>query len=159
MGIPILSRRASIGLLLGAYSMLGLLVASIGPALAPFAAQTGSAKSAVGGIMSVLSIASLASQLVAGPLADRLSPRPVLVGSVALFGAGMLGLALSPSLVWLYTMIAIAGLGHGSLVVSAHVLIAQLGPERSPSGPRNQGADCGLRRQGAHRQHPGRAGP
>jgi len=112
---------------------LGLMVAGIGPALPDLAANTGSAVEALGAVLTALFAGALTAQLAVGFLNDRFGQRPTLGAGMFMLGVGALGLALSRSLPLTLASAAVAGLGHGTLVVTLHVLVAQLFPTRSVS--------------------------
>lgn len=109
---------------------LGILTAALGPSLANLANNTSSSLAAVGSIFTALFLGSLASQILAGPMLDRLGPRPILLVGLALIGAGTYGLTLVPWL-WLALICTmIAGLGHGCIDVTSNVMAAELFPKR-----------------------------
>lgn len=108
----------------------GIGVAGLGPALPDLARNSGSSLGALGGVFTALFLGALAAQLGAGPLNDRLGPRTPLLVAALLFGAGLVGMTMSRALPWTLGCAAVAGLGHGTLVVSAHVLVAGLFPAR-----------------------------
>ena len=112
---------------------LGLMVAGIGPALPDLAANAGSQVEALGAVFTALFAGALAAQLGVGFLNDRFGQRPTLGAGMLLLGGGALGMALSRALPLTLACAAVAGLGHGALVVTLHVLVAQLFPTRSVS--------------------------
>ena len=58
---------------------LGVLTAALGPALPDLAARSGGDLASVGAVITALFLGALVSLLGAGPLNDRLGPRPVLL--------------------------------------------------------------------------------
>jgi AAHS family 4-hydroxybenzoate transporter-like MFS transporter len=66
-----------------------------------------------------------------GRLSDKVGRRPVLLGSVVLFGVASLLTALSHSELQLMLMRCITGIGLGGVTVSALALMAEYAPDRS----------------------------
>jgi len=52
-------------------------------------------------VLTVYLVATMVSQIVLGALADRFGRRPVMIGSLALFGVGGIACALAPTIEWL----------------------------------------------------------
>lgn len=65
-------------------------------------------------------------QLIAGPLADRLGRRPVMLWGLACYIAGALGAALSPAMPILLAARLLQALGGAAGVVSARVIVGEL---------------------------------
>lgn len=125
-----LSATATLAATCSMFLAFGIGVAGLGPALPDLARASGSSPGAIGGVFTALFLGALAAQLGVGRLNDRLGPRAPLLVATLLFGAGILGMTVSRALPWTLACAAIAGLGHGTLVVSAHVLVAGLFPAR-----------------------------
>ncbi|MBA3469819.1 MAG: MFS transporter [Herpetosiphonaceae bacterium] len=121
-----ISRSGTLAIACGIFLALGLLVAALGPALPDLAQNAGSTLAALGAVYTALFSGAFLAQLVVGPLSDRLGQRPLVVAGMVLIGAGMFGISLSGSLTLTLACAAVAGLGHGTLIVVMHVLIAQL---------------------------------
>ncbi len=110
---------------------LGMLNSAVGPNLPEMAARNASNLATLGAIFTALFLGGLLSQLAAGSLNDRFGERPMLLAGLALPALGNVGLATSH---WLPLTLASAlasGLGSGIIIVSAHVLIADVFAERS----------------------------
>jgi fucose permease len=108
---------------------LGVISVSLGPALPDLANATASSLAAVGGVFTALFLGALLSQVVAGPIHDRFGQLPVLLGGSALLAGGILGASFSHSLLLLFLMIFITGLGHGGVDLGSHLLVARLYPK------------------------------
>lgn len=65
-------------------------------------------------------------QLIAGPLADRLGRRPVMLWGLACYIAGALGAALAPAMPVLLAARLLQALGGAAGVVSARVIVGEL---------------------------------
>lgn len=128
-----LSRTGTLAVSWTLFFGLGLLVAALGPAIADLATRTGSTVAAAGGVFTALFCGGFAAQLAIGALSERIGQRALLFAGALCYGGGMLGMAFSPALPLTLACGAVTGLGHGTLVVVMHVLIAQLFPERSVS--------------------------
>lgn len=125
-----LSHRASMVVASASFLVLGVINATLGPALPDLAAQTGSDLTAVGGVFSALFLGGLLSQAGAGPLSDRLGQRPVLAAGFALLILGLGGLLASHSLALTLACVVVAGLGYGTVSICVTVLVAELFPGR-----------------------------
>lgn len=112
---------------------LGVLTAALGPALPDLAANASSSLTTIGAVFTALFLGGFITQLIAGPLNDRLGQRPVLLTGIVLLAAGICGIAVSHSLPLTLACALVAGLGHGAVDVSTNVLIAQVFAARSTS--------------------------
>lgn len=110
---------------------LGMVIAGLGPSLPDLARNTATSLAALGSVFTALFSGAVVAQICAGPLNDRIGQRPLLLAGALLLGLGMIGVAASRALPLTLACAAIAGLGHGTLVVTAHVLIAGLFTERT----------------------------
>lgn len=122
---------ASLAVACGLYLAFGMTVAGLGPGLPDLARNTASSLAALGSVFTALFSGGLVAQLVAGPLNDRLGQRLLLLGGTLLFGLGILGMTASRTLPLALGCAAVAGLGHGTLVVTGHVFVARLFPART----------------------------
>jgi fucose permease len=114
----------------GMLFVLGVTTAVLGPVLPELAARTGSPLAALGAVFTALFLGALATQTVAGPLADRVGERPVLLGGLAVTTLGVIGVALSPALPLTLVCAFVLGLGHGAVDVSTNVLVARTFADR-----------------------------
>jgi MFS transporter, FHS family, L-fucose permease len=128
-----IAARGTLAVLCAIFFALGLLVAGLGPSLRALAQNTACSLAEVGGLYSALFAGSLSAQMIAGPLNDRMDQRPIVLAGLLLLACGMLGITVSWSLPVLLGSAAVFGLGHGTLIVTEHVLIARLFAERSTS--------------------------
>ena len=125
--------RSTMAVACSGFLALGIIIASLGPALPDLARATGAPLAALGGLLSLIFAGGLAAQLISGPLTDRLGSRPVLTGGLFLLGVGTLGIVLS-HVTWLtFASAAILGLGHGTIGVSFSLLVARTFPQRTVS--------------------------
>jgi fucose permease len=84
-------------------------------------------------IVSALATGSLISVLIAGEINQQLSAQKILVGAMALFTAGLAGLATSPGLAGLLCAGFLIGLANGGIDIGANALIVELNRERLAS--------------------------
>ena len=68
---------------------LGLLSATLGPALDDLAQQTGSNLDVIGAIFTASFLGTMLAQAAVGPVNDRIGQRPVLLAGIALIVAGV----------------------------------------------------------------------
>jgi len=87
----------------------------------------------VGLIVSAAAAGSLISVLVAGEINQQLSAQKILIGAMALFTAGLAGLAASPGLMGLLCAGFLLGLANGGIDIGANALIVELNRERLAS--------------------------
>lgn len=123
--------RGTMAFACSGFLALGIILASLGPALPDLARATGAPLAALGGLLSLIFLGGLVAQLMSGPLTDRFGPRPVLTGGLFLLGVGTLGIVLSKALWITFAVAAILGLGHGTIGVSYSLLIARTFPDRT----------------------------
>ncbi|MCL4393555.1 MAG: MFS transporter [Chloroflexi bacterium] len=109
----------------GVFLALGVLTAAIGPVLPEFAANTQTRLADAGLLFTAIFLGALPSQLIAGPLGDRVGRRPVLFGAMLLLAVGTCGMLTLRSFPLLLAATVIAGLGHGGTDVSTNVLVAE----------------------------------
>lgn len=126
-----LSPRGTMVLTSTSFLALGLLAAGLGPALPDLAVRTGRPLAAMGSVVSAQFLGSLLAQVVAGPLTDRVGPRLMLGLGFSLITVGEVGMLLSSSLTLGLICLVVAGLGFGTAVLSANLMIARVFPERS----------------------------
>lgn len=96
------------------------------PALPQLASDLAAPMSAVQLTMSVLLLSFGLAQLVAGPLADRVGRRPVLLWGLGLYSLASLAATLAPDIRLLVLCRAAQGLGMAASVVCARAMVRDL---------------------------------
>ncbi|OAJ52595.1 hypothetical protein A6V36_13800 [Paraburkholderia ginsengiterrae] len=86
------------------------------------------AHTALGPFLSMALIGMTVGALISGPLADRIGRKPVLLGSVLLFGLCTLSCAASDSILELTVLRLFTGLGLGGAMPSAGTLLSEYMP-------------------------------
>jgi fucose permease len=112
---------------------LGVITAALGPVLPELAAQAGTDLTGIGAIFTGIFFGALLSQLVSGPMIDRIGQRAVLAGGVVLLACGTLALTWSRTLSFTLALAFVAGLGHGAVDMGANLWIATAYNNRSVS--------------------------
>ncbi len=107
----------------------GFDTAAIGYIAPSLSAEWGATKMALAPVLSAALFGLAAGALGAGPLADRLGRRRVLMGSVLVFGLGCLASAFSGSLRELVALRFVTGLGLGAAMPNAVTLMSEYCPE------------------------------
>ena len=79
-------------------------------------------------VLSVYLLATLASQIVLGPLADRRGRRPVMIGSLLLFAFGSLACALAPSIELLLLARFVQGFGGAVCMFLPRTIVRDVHP-------------------------------
>jgi fucose permease len=115
------------------YLLLGVFLAGIGPVLAELSAQTASSLAAIGGVLTFVFLGSVIALIVAGPLTDRLGHKPVLVTSLVVLFAGIVGITTAQALPVMFLLALIAGLGQGGVDVGTNLVVADAAPGNSTS--------------------------
>ena len=113
--------------------MVGINGGWIGPFLPEISQTAHLPIERVGLIVSASAAGSLISVLIAGEINQRLSAQKILVGAMALFTAGLAGLATSPGLAGLLCAGFLIGLANGGIDIGANALIVELNRERLAS--------------------------
>jgi MFS transporter, AAHS family, 4-hydroxybenzoate transporter len=108
----------------------GFDTAAIGFVAPSLLKQWGIEKSALGPVLSAALFGLAAGALVAGPLADRLGRKFMLVVSVLVFGLACLGSAFSADLGQLTALRFVTGLGLGAAMPNAVTLMSEYCPQR-----------------------------
>jgi AAHS family 4-hydroxybenzoate transporter-like MFS transporter len=103
-------------------------MAFVAPALAR---EWGLSKETIGGMLTAGIVGMLLGSFFLGRLGDRVGRRPVLLGSVLLFGIGSLVTAACRSEVEIMLLRCITGIGLGGVTVAALSLMSEYAPERS----------------------------
>lgn len=125
--------RATLLLLCTSFVSVGLVVASLGPALPELARQTGKSLEQLGTLFIALFGGGLLAQSLSGILADRFGRRIVLVIAAAMFGISGMVMSLSTQLPLLLVFASTMGLGYGGISLSVNVLSSEIAPERRAS--------------------------
>jgi len=102
----------------------------IAPALVD---DLGVPRTALGPVLSAALFGLAAGSLLAGPLADRFGRKPVIVGSVLLFGLWSLAAAAAGSVASLAALRLLTGLGLGAAMSNALTLMSECSPQRRRS--------------------------
>lgn len=84
----------------------------------------------MGQVLTAGLVGLMLGSVVLGRLSDRMGRRPVLLFSIALFGAGSLLTCLSESPLHLMLMRCVTGVGLGGAIVTALALVAEYSPPR-----------------------------
>ena len=128
----------------------GFDTAAIGFVAPSLLKEWGVEKSALGPVLSAALFGLAAGAVVAGPLADRLGRKVMLVSSVLVFGIACLGSALSADLRQLTTLRFVTGLGLGAAMPNAVTMMSEYCPQRLRATMTNMmfcgfplGAACG----------------
>lgn len=85
-------------------------------------------RTALGPFLSMALIGMTVGALIAGPFADRVGRKPVLIGSVLLFGTCTMACAAGNSIFMLTVLRLLAGLGLGGAMPSAGTLLSEYMP-------------------------------
>lgn len=115
------------------FLLLGLITAALGPLLPQLASNASVTLASIGTVYTALFLGALISQIVAGPISDRVGQRRVIAGGLVLITAGIIGIGFSHSLILTLLFVFLAGLGHGSIDLGGNVIVATVFHERSVS--------------------------
>jgi len=113
--------------------MVGINSGWIGPFLPEISHITHLPIERAGLIVSASAAGSFISVLIAGGIHQRLSAQKILVGAMALFTAGLTGLAMADGLVGLLCGGFLIGVANGGIDIGANALIVELNRERLAS--------------------------
>ena len=113
--------------------MVGINSGWIGPFLPQISHTAHLPIERAGLIVSASAAGYFISLLIAGEINQRLSAQKILVGAMALFMAGLTGLAVAPGLAGLLYAGFLIGLANGGIDIGANALIADLNRERLAS--------------------------
>ena len=107
-----------------------ITVAIIGFIASDLVQEWGVEKSALGPVMSAALVGLAVGALTAGPLADRIGRKKVLIMSIVVFGGFSLLTAFATSLNQLTLLRFLTGLGLGAAMPNAATLMSEYAPER-----------------------------
>jgi fucose permease len=124
------NERRLTGLAYACLLIVGINGGWIGPFLPEISSTLHVSIDNAGLVISATAAGYFAALIIAGALSHRLSAQPILIVAMALFTAGLLGLALAPGLPMLLGAGATVGLGNGAIDVAANALIVDLNRER-----------------------------
>ena len=110
--------------------MDGFDTAIIGFIASDLVQEWGVEKSALGPVMSAALVGLAVGALTAGPLADRIGRKKVLIMSIVVFGGFSLLTAFATSLNQLTLLRFLTGLGLGAAMPNAATLMSEYAPER-----------------------------
>lgn len=120
------SRRAILTVAISAIALETALLGLIAPLLPEIERRTGAGDAALGFAIAAYALPILVVSIPTGRLADRIGRRPLLLGGLALTGAGSIVIALSGSLGVLLAGRAVQGLGSTASWVAALALVSDL---------------------------------
>lgn len=113
------------------YLAFGMFNAAIGPVLGELAANTSSTLVMVGGVITFLFLGSLAAQLIAGPLTDKLGLRVVVLVSLLLVAFGLTTFTNVRSYPLMLALVLFTGMGQGGIDLSANLLVSAAYPRNT----------------------------
>ncbi|MTH45481.1 MFS transporter [Intestinirhabdus alba] len=111
-------------------AMDGFDTAIIGFIASDLVQEWGVEKSALGPVMSAALVGLAAGALTAGPLADKIGRKTVLIVSIVVFGGFSLLTAFADTLNQLTALRFLTGLGLGAAMPNAATLMSEYAPER-----------------------------
>src|SRR5438128_7940618 len=121
----------------------GFDTAAIGYIAPSLITEWGVERAALGPVLSAALFGLAFGALSAGPLADRLGRKAVLIGSVLIFGVACLASAFSGSLTQLVMWRFVTGLGLGAAMPNAVTLMSEYCPD-GRSAMLTNGMVCGF---------------
>jgi MFS family permease len=124
------NERRLTGLAYACLLMFGLHAGWIGPFLAQISHSLFIPIDDAGLVISAASAGYFVALLVVGSLSHRWSAQKILVVAMALFGAGLIGLALAGGLPTLLSAAVLIGVGNGAIDVAANALVVDLNRAR-----------------------------
>ena len=129
-----------IGVVGGAHALSHFFQLVLPPLFPLLRAEFGVSYATLGGLLSVMYVASGLCQFGAGFAVDRFGARPVLLAGLSLLAGGTLVAALVPGVGWLFPLVVLMGIGNGVFhpadfaVLNANVNPARLGHAYSSHG-------------------------
>jgi MFS transporter, AAHS family, 4-hydroxybenzoate transporter len=126
-------QRRILLLCLGVVTLDGIdvaMVSYIGPSLI---SDWGLTKAQLGPVVTSGLLGLAIGSLVAGPLADRLGRRRVIIASLVFFGLMSAATALTTNILWFSTLRLLTGFGLGAALPNATTLVSEYAPARRRS--------------------------
>ncbi|MEN9683203.1 MAG: hypothetical protein RLZZ427_954 [Pseudomonadota bacterium] len=120
--------RATILSLAAIAAMGSLAMQLVVPALPMMAHDFAATPAAVQKVIGIYLLGLAMGQFIAGPIADRVGRRPILLSGLALFISGSIGAAAAPGLTWLLAARLLQALGGACGIVTARVMVGDLFP-------------------------------
>ncbi len=117
-------------LLCAAFVIVGGTVATLGPSLPGLARDVGRPLPDLGVVLSAVFGGMLTGQITAGLLVDRLGVRFPIATSLAVFGAGVLVLPMTPAFMGLIAGGLVMGVGYGMASIGINTMASRLMPSR-----------------------------
>jgi FHS family Na+ dependent glucose MFS transporter 1 len=114
----------------GAYIVLGLAIAALGPTLPALAENTGTTLALISLLFTAHSLGYLVSSIFGGRLYDRLPGHPVLIACLLLVAATLALVPLISDLRLLFAILLIEGLAAGTLDIGGNTLLVWLHRDR-----------------------------
>jgi FHS family Na+ dependent glucose MFS transporter 1 len=110
----------------GAHVALGLMSAVLGPTLPALAVQVGSTPSALGVLFAARSLGYMLASLVIGPIYDRRTPHPILVGALLVIVSSMAVVPLVSTRAALIVTLFVMGIAQGVLDVGNNMMLLRV---------------------------------
>ncbi len=113
------------------YLAFGMFNAAIGPVLGELAENTSTSLVLIGSVITFLFMGSLAAQLIAGPLMDKLGLHIIVLVSLLLAGFGLPLFINARSFPLMLALVLFTGLGQGGIDLSANLLVSAAYPKNT----------------------------
>jgi EmrB/QacA subfamily drug resistance transporter len=126
--VPARPQRVTLAILFAGVLMAALDIAIVGPALSAIGADFGAGNRALQWVFSIYVLFYLVGTPLLAKLSDRRGRRALFAGSLALFAAGSLWVAVAPTFGALLVGRAIQGFGAGGIFPVASAVIADTVP-------------------------------
>jgi fucose permease len=127
------NNRSILILACATFMFFGMATAGIGPILPELAEKSGSSYTAIGGVISALFFGALLSNVMAGPICDRIGHKKVMITSLIILSVGLLIFTNMRSLWLIIGFTFFAGLGHGAVDLTTNLLVARVFQEKNVS--------------------------
>jgi fucose permease len=126
-----INKRATMAICCAGFFTFGAITAAAGPALSDLAEATGSSLASLGALFTAIFFGAFIAHLAAGPICDRVGPRPLTIVGLAIMAFGWLGVVSSPSLGLLLACAFVSGIGQGAIDIGINLTVAQVFAKRS----------------------------